>query len=119
MARIPAASAASTEQSPKTLHEAAKPGKAAQLEAKISSLEARLHKERHEFSKMGQNNYRVFQVETEESSIIGAVSANGDVNNDGFNDMVAIRDARIAYFNAAFILSYKRNYLYDKSGVTA
>jgi hypothetical protein len=33
--------------------------------------------------------------------------------------MVAIRDSRIAYFNAAFILSYKRNYLYDKSGVTA
>ena len=62
--------------------------KAAELEPKVASLEARLHKERHAFSKMGQNNYKMFQTDTGESSIIGNVCANGDVNGDGFKDIL-------------------------------
>jgi len=77
--------AATTEQAPTSLHEAAKTGRIARLEEKVAALEARLHKERHEFNKMGENNYQVFQVDTEERSIFNNVRIDGDVNNDGFN----------------------------------
>ncbi len=52
------------------------------MEPKVSALEEKLHKERHAFSKMGENNYKVFQVDSDSSN---AVCATGDVNNDGFN----------------------------------
>ena len=88
------AGAASTSQ-----HEAAKTGKTlkassdsqdkvAQSKEEVAYLEAKLHKERHAFSKMGENNYATFQVETEESSFFNAVLANGDVNGDGFDDIL-------------------------------
>ena len=71
--------------------------KTAELESKVASIEARLHKERHEFSKMGRNDYKIF-TSTDSISInrdlnINGVSINnvcieGDVNNDGFNDIL-------------------------------
>ena len=64
--------------------------KAAELEPKVAALEARLHKERHEFSKMGENNYKIFQfgVDDKEFSNFSGVTGDGDVNNDGFNDIL-------------------------------
>ena len=62
--------------------------KTSELETRVAALEARLHKERHEFSKMGENNYKIFKVGDEEISRLSSVSGDGDVNNDGFNDIM-------------------------------
>jgi hypothetical protein len=82
------AAVTSGEQPPKTLHEVAKAGMIVRLEEKVSSLEARLHKERHAFIKMGRNEYKKFQVDTDEPSTIGTVYMERDVNNDGFADVL-------------------------------
>ncbi len=63
--------------------------KAAELEPKVAALEAKLHKERHEFSKMGQNNYQIFQADAEQPfAARNNVCLDGDVNGDGYDDVL-------------------------------
>ncbi|HCO92343.1 MAG TPA: hypothetical protein DIU00_00055 [Phycisphaerales bacterium] len=62
--------------------------KAAELEEKVSSLEAKLEEGRNEFSKMGQNNYEIFKLDTKEPELISNTCAEGDANSDGYNDIL-------------------------------
>ena len=76
------------EQSTKSQVEDEKADIIIRLEERVKALEARLHKERNEFSKMGENNRRVFQVDPEEINVFSSVLANGDVNGDGYSDVL-------------------------------
>ena len=93
--------ATTTQQPPKPFPNTERADEIAQLGKKVSDLEERLHKERHEFSKMGVNNYRIFQYGTGEAIVLKGrlnldeinafgnnVCMNGDVNGDGFADIL-------------------------------
>ena len=87
--------AASTEQQANTLQKVESADKIGQLEAEVSALEARLDKERYAFSKMGENNYKIFQVANEGLSTsiyvsFTCVTGDGDVNSDGVNDIMIV-----------------------------